>query len=223
MIKDKFNGGIKISIIVHSFKFQNKYLSYNISYQIVLFRLFALTFKSQIREWFDSYTTGSIYTLEYFKELFIGAHHNYDYEKLCEEIKSLQRNEYESIANFNSRIIQSYYRFYDYDRPSKEYFHKKRLSLLHRSVENQMLFDEPNSDHEDEKFESYEFLGESNITRLAKDVVLPDFDSPNNNESIHNVPHPKPVVNSNCSFLSYGVDDATGEFKLSNTSGLYSL
>ena len=52
-------------------------------------------------------------------ELFTTIHHNYDYHQLCDEIKSLWRDEDESIPDFNSRSMWNYYRFHDDDKPLK--------------------------------------------------------------------------------------------------------
>lgn len=101
-----------------------------------------------------------------------------------------------------------------------------RLSLIYNSfceVEKQMFFDELDFDHEDRKFEPYEFFGESNSIPLAKYVFLPFTDSPGSNETIHNIPHPKMVVKSNSPLLTFGVDDANGEFELPKKSRFYAL
>lgn len=92
-------------------------------------------------------------------ESFLHAHQNYDYEELCDEIESLQREQDESIANFNSSIIQNYYIFHDDDLPSKEGFDPLMLSLILNSlskVEKQIFFDEFDSN----KFQPDIFFGE---------------------------------------------------------------
>ena len=66
-------------------------------------------------KWFDVFIVDSIHSWEQFRELFLHARQDYEYEELCDGIKYIQREEYESIANFNSRIIQNYYRFHNYD------------------------------------------------------------------------------------------------------------
>ena len=38
-------------------------------------------------------------------KLFILSHYNYDYEKLCDEMESRWREEDESIAIYDSRIL----------------------------------------------------------------------------------------------------------------------
>ena len=78
-------------------------------------------------------------------ELFTTTHQNYHYNQLFAEIETLPRDKNESIADFDSRIMQNYYRFDDDDQPSKEYFDKTRKSLIHNSlmkVEKLMLLNE---------------------------------------------------------------------------------
>lgn len=76
------------------------------------------------------------------------AHHNYNYEKLRDEIESLWREKNDSIADFSSRISQIYYRFHDDEQPSEDEFVQFKLYLLHISLsneENQLLSSELNS------------------------------------------------------------------------------
>lgn len=65
-------------------------------------------------------------------DLFISAHKNYNYENLYIEIEYLQKQEEESLTNFNFKIIQNYYRFHDDDWPLEKYFLQLRLSLIHK-------------------------------------------------------------------------------------------
>ena len=46
---------------------------------------------------------------------FMTVHQDYDYYQLLDEIESLQRDEDESIDDFNSRIMHNYYIFHDDD------------------------------------------------------------------------------------------------------------
>lgn len=62
-------------------------------------------------------------------KLFLFTHHNYDYDQLCEEIESIQR-ENESIVDFYLRLIQHSYRFHDEDRLSEEVYTMFRISLI---------------------------------------------------------------------------------------------
>lgn len=119
--KSKFNGDSEILVVDHLHNFIKKCISRKITNKLIVCRTFTLNFKFQIRKWFDPFTTESIHLWEHFMELFLLAHQNYDYDELCDYIEYLHRDEDESIANFNLRIIQNYYIFYDDDRPSKEY------------------------------------------------------------------------------------------------------
>ena len=106
LLKDKFNSEIVISASFHSLIFRKKYLYFNIVDLGLLCRLFALTFMSQIRKLFESFTTISIHSWVHFLELFISTHYNYHYDKLCDEIESLQGDEDESIDDFDSRLCE---------------------------------------------------------------------------------------------------------------------
>lgn len=54
-------------------------------------------------------------------------------------------------------------------------------------------------------------------------VVLPDSDAPRNNETIHNVPHPKMEVRYVAPLLSFGWEDEPNEIEPSHASGLQSF
>ena len=62
--------------------------------------------------------------------LFVFVHQNYDYDQLCEEIESIQRDEDESIADFDLRLIQHSCIFHDDDRTSKKDYTLFRFSLI---------------------------------------------------------------------------------------------
>ena len=57
----------------------------------------------------------SIHSWEQLMEVFAFSLQNYNYDKLCDEIKSIWREKDESIDDFNSRILEVYYRFHDDD------------------------------------------------------------------------------------------------------------
>jgi hypothetical protein len=59
----------------------------------------------------------SIHTREQFKHEFLHAFENYDYDKLCEEILELKKNEGESLEDFFVRFTHLCCIF-PYDRPS---------------------------------------------------------------------------------------------------------
>ena len=164
-------------------------------------------------------------------ELFICAHQNYDYEKLCKEIESLQREEEDSIADFDSRIIHNSYRFHDDDRPSKEDFDLLRLYVIPNSlykVHQWIFLDDLDStqleyfDHEDNKIEPHILFLEPISIPLAEDVVIPTIDSIDGNEITHEASHSKPMVNSNPPLSIYGVNGVTNEFELPSMLGPHS-
>lgn len=74
-------------------------------------------FTGQCNKWFDTFKTSSIRSWLHFHELFIKSHQDYDYDKLCEEIESLQRDEDGFIYAFNLSIMWNYYIFHDDDQP----------------------------------------------------------------------------------------------------------
>jgi hypothetical protein len=62
--------------------------------------------------------TASIHTWEQFMREFLHAFENYDYDKLCEEILELRKNEDESLEYFVIIFTHLFYRFPLDDRPS---------------------------------------------------------------------------------------------------------
>ena len=142
-------------------------------------------------------------------------HQNYDYEQLCDEIESFQRDEDESIVDFDLRNIQNYYIFHCDDWPLKQDFDPLRLSLIHNSLskfEKERFFGELDSN----KFEPHIFFGELIVIPYTKDVFLPNIDSPNNNEIIHEAPHPKTMVSSNSPLLTHVGNGVYVEVEQSN-------
>lgn len=51
------------------------------------------------------FPTNSIHSWEYFMKLFMTMHQDYDYDQSCDEIESLQREQDDSIDDFNSKIM----------------------------------------------------------------------------------------------------------------------
>lgn len=96
--KQKFNGESDIRAINHLFESITKCRSQRITNEDVVCRIFTLTLKGWIRKWFDSFTIESIHSWRQFIEIFLLVHQNYDYNKLCDKIKYLYREENESIA-----------------------------------------------------------------------------------------------------------------------------
>ena len=104
--KVKFDGRSKIDALGHLYQFIQNSSTLNIFDQGTFCKLFTATFKGQIRKWFDAFATGSIDSWKQFMRFFVFTHQNYDYDQLCEEIESIQREEDESIADFYLRVIQ---------------------------------------------------------------------------------------------------------------------
>ena len=139
----------------------------------------------------------------HFEELFIKTHQEYDYDQLCEEIESLQRDDDESIDDFNLRILKNYYRFNYYDRPLKEYFDKTRISIILKfltELEIQCSINELKNC----KLEPHEFFGAFDSFSSEKHFVLSDIDVPCNNENIDNAPS-----NFKSPLLAFKANDTT--------------
>ena len=77
--KKKFNGESEIPIVDYLFKFIKKCTFGKITDNGALCRLFTLTFIGRIKKWFDAFMTKSFHSWEQFMELFLLAHHKYDY------------------------------------------------------------------------------------------------------------------------------------------------
>ena len=69
------------------------------------------------------------------------------------------------------------------------------------------------------EFETHIFFDEPIFILLSNDVVLPNIDSPDGNEIIHEALHLEPMVNSNHPLSTYGVNGVTDEFELHSMSG----
>ena len=63
-------------------------------------------------------------------QFFVNAHQNYEYDQLCEEIKSIQREGDESSVYFDLKLIQHSYIFRDDDQPSKKDYSMFWISLI---------------------------------------------------------------------------------------------
>ena len=210
LLKDKFDGESEIAASLHSLIFQKKFLSCNIVYQSLICRLFTLTFIGWIKKWFKAFITTSIHSWVHFLELFISAHKNHDYDQLCDEIESLQRDEDESISDFNSRIIQSYH---NDDHPLKKYFDKTMLSLIRNSlteVEKRCFFNELDFDHEYQEVETNTSFEEPIIALKCIPPSLP----PSQDDVLPSINTPLP---------SYGVVNATSDLVLPSVSRLISI
>ena len=53
-------------------------------------------------------------------DIFLILHQRYNYDRLCNEIKTIQKGIEELVDDYFSRVSQIYYRFHDNDRPLKE-------------------------------------------------------------------------------------------------------
>ena len=76
---------------------------------------FSLTLKGCIRKWYEVILDKSIHIWERCMEVFLTTHYTYDCKPLYKEFEYSQRQRYETIQYFHSRILKIYYRFYDDD------------------------------------------------------------------------------------------------------------
>jgi hypothetical protein len=120
LIKPTYDGENGVSIVDHVLQFMIKCNSFNIINENEICRLFSLTFKGRIQEWYKTLLDKSVHSWEYFIDIFLLDHHCYDYDKLCLEIGSLSMHEDESIEEFYDRFKSLCFRFHLKDLPSEE-------------------------------------------------------------------------------------------------------
>jgi hypothetical protein len=99
-----FYGRGDVSTKDHLNKFWCKCIKHDISILKVLCRLFAFTFRCQIKHWFESFPTYHIFYWFQFVEEFEYSFEIYDYNQLCEEFQTLLINDDSSSKGFSTRI-----------------------------------------------------------------------------------------------------------------------
>jgi hypothetical protein len=99
-----FDGGGDVSSTNHLNKFQCKCIKYDISDLKFLCKLFAFTFRGQIKHWFESFLAYHIFYWFQFVEDLLDAFEIYDYNQLCEEFNTFLINENSSPEGFSTRI-----------------------------------------------------------------------------------------------------------------------
>jgi hypothetical protein len=108
-----FDGEGNTSAVDHISNFFYKCLRHKITDSNVTCRLFDLTFRGQVKVWFESFRANSIYSLSEFVFEFLSDFNNYDYD----ELSCLRKENCESFNDFAIRFIHVGIRF-----PLKEMF-----------------------------------------------------------------------------------------------------
>ena len=93
----RFDGESESSASKHALHFWKFCCSHNITDRNTICMLFTLTFVVRVNCWCDTLSVASIHTWEQFMHEFFHDFENYDYDKLCEEILELRKNEDESL------------------------------------------------------------------------------------------------------------------------------
>jgi hypothetical protein len=99
-----FDGGGNTSAKDHLNKFWCKCIKHDISDLRVLCRLFAFTFRGQIKHWFESFPTCHIFYWFQFVDEFLDAFEIYDFDQLCEEFHTSLINGDSSLEDFLTRV-----------------------------------------------------------------------------------------------------------------------
>ena len=84
-----FYGGGDVSTKDHINKFWCKCIKYNIMDLHILFMFFPFVFKGWIKYWFEAFPAHSIFTWFLFVDEVLDAFEIHNYDKLCEELKTL--------------------------------------------------------------------------------------------------------------------------------------
>lgn len=95
--KVKFNSQGEVCRLDHIIEFIHKSLSCGIVTDNELGRLFTLTFKGRIRSWYEALLAKSIHIWEEFMEMFLVAHHKYNYNELHNKFESIRKGKDESM------------------------------------------------------------------------------------------------------------------------------
>jgi len=112
----KFNGEGKVSTFRHVNQFNITCLNLKIIQDSKICWFLTLTLEGWIKDWYMTLLSKSIHYLKQFIEVFITAHENYDYEKLCSELEEIYRNINEPLDDFFQKVMRIYYRFHENDR-----------------------------------------------------------------------------------------------------------
>ena len=107
--KSKFDGESEVSAIDHVYQFLQNFLTNHVIDEAIIGRSFTLTFKGQVRKWFETFP--SQHSLQQFLGEFIYAFHNPDYEKLFVELLNLKREFDESYKDYANIFFNICYRF----------------------------------------------------------------------------------------------------------------
>jgi hypothetical protein len=102
-----FDGEGNTSAVDHISNFFYKCLRHNTIDPNVTCRLFALTFRGQVKYWFESFLANSIHSLSEFLIEFLSYFNNYDYD----ELSFLRKEVGESFNDFAIRFIHVCTRF----------------------------------------------------------------------------------------------------------------
>jgi len=139
--KINFDGEGIIFDFVHLRRFNPKCKSFEIYNENELCRLFTLTFQGRIKGWFEMFLAKSIHTWKQFIHLFIVAHRDYNYSKLCLEMESLPRYEGEPFEELFFIFMLIFHKFYEDDQiPGEDalewFIYLLSLSNQHNQVNN---------------------------------------------------------------------------------------
>jgi hypothetical protein len=160
-----FDGEGNTSAVDHISKFLYECLRHKIVDPNVTCRLFSLTFRYQVKCWFESFPSNSIHSLSEFVIEFLSEFNNYDYDELSDELSYLRKENGESFDDFAIRFIHVCTRF-----PLKEMslINEWFKYLIYLSDEpDQLIFNQSESSTNTQSQDGSDF-----------DVDLEDFEAP---------------------------------------------
>lgn len=115
--KVKFNGELKKNSFDHIFQFILNCKKIDIDDGIIC-RIFTLTLTSQTKDRCRSLSITSIHGWDKLTINFLHTFHDYDYEKVCDQLETLRRFEGEPFSDFHIRFKLICFQFKSNDFPS---------------------------------------------------------------------------------------------------------
>jgi hypothetical protein len=116
----KFDHESKISTFDHLYQFIDKCKSFDITNDNEICKLFTLTFQGRTQKRYKVIPGKSIHSWNHFMHVFLLAHQNYNFEKLCLGIENISMHAYESLDEFYAIFMSLCFIFHIEDLPSIE-------------------------------------------------------------------------------------------------------
>jgi hypothetical protein len=166
-----FDGESNISAKDHLNKFWCKCIKHDISDLGVLCRLFAFTFRGQIKHWFESFLACHIFDWFQFVDEFLDAFEIYDFDQLCEEFHTSLINDDSSSEDFLTRVYHILCKFNldDMSLALNLFYDPSIPSIQSCSITNEELIANPITRLQ-EQFSSQEEKDPSNNVEQAREV-----------------------------------------------------